>query len=141
MSRWVQTSSLYFIKEEMILLNNKIKFNYAFEVPFNKSFKKAYGDFVAEKGKIEEGVTHDLLEEFLLYYVEDLLEAIRKESPEFKGEFNLELRHDMVKGIFKSNTLLPASWEEPLRRKFFERCKTLINRDDLRVDVNLGFTV
>lgn len=34
--------------------------------------------------------------------------------------------------------MLPGSLEEPLRRDFFERFKKLINRDDLRVDINLG---
>lgn len=122
----------------MIKLGNVVKFNYTFEVPFNDSFKKAYGDYMVEKGKKEEGVKNTFLEEFLLYYVQDLLEGIRNEYPDFKGKFILELRQDVVKGIFKSDSLLPAAWEEPLRKEFFDRCKKLVNRGDLRVDINLG---
>ncbi len=124
--------------EEMVNLDNVMKFNYTLEVPFNESFKKAYGDYVAQKGKVEEGVKNYLLEDFLLYYFKDLLDELREDYPEFIGKFVLEMRHEVVKGIFKSDALLPNSLEEPLRRKFFDRCKTLTNRDDLRVDINLG---
>lgn len=115
-----------------------MKFNYTLEVPFNDSFKKAYGDYIAEKDKVEEGVKTYLIEEFLLHYFKDIFDEIRENHAEFKGKFVLSLTHDVVKGIFKSDILLPGSLEEPLRRYFFERFKKLINRDDLRVDINLG---
>lgn len=122
----------------MIILDNLVKFNYTLEVPFNESFKKAYGEYIARKGKVEEGVKTYLIQQFLLDYFEDILDEIREEHPEFQGKFVLRLSHDIVKGIFKSDAMLPRSLEEPLRRDFFERFKVLINRDDLRVDVNLG---
>ncbi len=119
-------------------LDNVMKFNYTLEVPFNESFNKEYGEYVVKKGKIVEGVKNYLLEDFMLFYFKDLLDELRDEHPEFQGKFVLEMRHDVVKGIFKSENLLPSSLEEPLRRKFFERCKKLTNREDLRVDINLG---
>lgn len=134
----VQTCSINYKLEELINLDNVMKFNYTLEVPFNESFKKAYGEYIADKGKVEEGLKIYLLENFLLDYFKDILDEIRKNHPEFKGEFDLGVKHDMVKGIFKSDAMLPGSLEEPLRRDFFERFKKLINRDDLRVDINLG---
>ncbi len=124
--------------EEMIHLDNVMKFNYTLEVPFNEFFKAAYDDFIAKKDKTSEGVRNYLLEDFLLSYFNDLLDEMKEKYPEFKGKFMVELRHEVVKGIFKSDMLLPGSLEEPLRRKFFERFKQLTHRDDLRVDVNLG---
>lgn len=138
MSRKVQTYWISYKLEELINLDNVMKFNYTLEVPFNDAFKKAYGEYIAKKGKVEEGLKIYLLESFLLEYFRDILDEIRVDHPEFIGKFDLGVNNDMVKGIFKSEAMLPGSLEEPLRRDFFERFKKLINRDDLRVDINLG---
>ncbi len=124
--------------KELINLDNMVKFNYTLEVSFNESFKKAYDEYITDKGKEGEGLKVYLLEDFLLDYFKDVLDGVRKNHPEFNGKFILGVKHDIVKGVFKSDTMMPGSLDEPLRRDFFEGFKTLINRDDLRVDINLG---
>jgi hypothetical protein len=71
-------------------------------------------------------------------YVEDLLADMRVDYPEFDGKFVLELRHDRIKGIFKSSYQVKGSYDEPLRRAFFDRFRNLVKSDDYRVDINLN---
>ncbi len=119
-------------------MDSIVKINYILDIPFNESLKKEYHDFLDDTGKINDGYKNHIIEKLFKESVKDLIDHVRQEYPTFDGKFVLELRNDRVKGIFKSSYQVKASFDEPLRREFFERFKKITNSDDLRVEINLN---
>lgn len=119
-------------------MDNIVKINYTLDIPFNESLKKEYHEFMDDTGSINDGYKNYVIERLFKESVKDLLENVRKDYPNFDGKFVLELRNDRIKGIFKSSYQVKGSFDEPLRRAFFERFKKLTNSDDLRVEINLN---
>lgn len=119
-------------------MDNIVKINYTLDLPFNDFFRKELEAFLGRTGQMESSLKNHHIERFLKDYIRDLLDNIREDYPDFDGKFVLELRHDRVKGIFKSSYQVKGSYDEPLRRKIFDRFMKLVNSDDLRVDINLN---
>ena len=119
-------------------MDNIVKINYTLDLPYNDFFRKELEAFLERTGQLESSLKNHHIERFLKDYIRDLLDNIREDYPDFDGKFVLDLRHDRVKGIFKSSYQVKGSYDEPLRRKIFDRFMKLVNSDDLRVDINLN---
>ena len=119
-------------------LESVVKINYTIEVPLNDAFREEFTKFLVHREKAEEGLKNYLIDNFLLEYFTPVISRVKEEYEDFGGKFSMEIRHEVLKGVFQGKGLVRASLDESLRQDFTDRFRELLKTDAFRVDINLG---
>lgn len=82
-------------------INTKI--NYIFEIPVTEALKQKLGDAIQSEPLIEKSLKQEILP--------NMLDFIRQEFPHFEGRFVVTKTGDLIKGQFRSESIVKTSMD------------------------------